>query len=1071
MALQASLQKFLAKVERLSILDKNGIDGFQREFTALKDKSNQYKVEKTYPTTEGEKQSNRKKNRYKDILPFDYTRVPLENITGHPGSDYINASFIKSATGKKSYIASQGPLPHTVNDFWRLIWEYDASIVIMSCREVELGKPKCERYWAEKGEPKLYGTIEVTMVKEQDHYKEFTIRTLRATKKGETRVIKQYHYIKWPDHGVPDSALPILDMIAMVREDQSQEEPPLVVHCSAGCGRTGAIIAIDYAWTLLKTGKLTADFDIFDILSEMRKQRLAFVQAKDQYELVNRAVAELFERHLLLMDKHLYENMNVEKEKDPAYDSPCDVKLPHTEESEYEDVHPSQLAIRRSIHELLNNDGLKIFLQSSPPKPSLAKKPDTLSFNNSNSDNAKSKNSSKPPISPHKPRLDQKPNDNDVFSKPKGSEKKDPIDRLLPKLPKKTGSFRIANRDDPGLSRSPRMKARQPKPDLDEIETEHLTRSSGSVRIKRSNGQRYNYENMKIDSDIDIRGRNDDLSELDDLMNFVTTDTSINVLKPIPVTLPDTKLSDTKSACKPPPSPHEGEYSNVEFKKRPVQKPVIEEQKVPDKKTQFDQLWHSNNRNALEATSLKNQKKQFNDEDDSQYEGVWEAKVDSGKAVSLTKSRLASDSKLLKQSQENIDTRRHVSTSSTKSATELIIDAYSVEKPVENKSNIAVFKDTKPNNQQLKPSRLYSAEKPVITTSKYVNEKPIGETQHTVQNSAKPSKETFVYDYAYAETSQPGQKKPEQDSNTHFKYDYAYAETSPTGRDKEPSPSNNAAKTTKPEAMYAYADPGKVRAGFMPSETKSDGSYSYADPGRARPGFVPESPQGAIDSPTTPHSGPMKPPRKNKKSSSSASTSSFDEYEPVSMSSSLPSPSDVELVELRIVEEGDYSSVDSKDMHADQPPVPRKTKDSLTFVSYDADPDPDEDSMYSSIGVGGGRWKQKGGPSLSTDTDVPPVPRKTQDSLTLRDPERMPPSATDQASGGVSKTLNRAFKNVKISLPKLGTNWKTMGTTTTPTDPVSPNANPYVVKGIDMGWGNRVGQPKGERSAPLSWKQ
>ncbi|XP_061438089.1 tyrosine-protein phosphatase non-receptor type 12 isoform X2 [Rhineura floridana] len=260
--------------------------------------STKYRTEKIYPTVTGEKEENVKKNRYKDILPFDHSRVKLTLKTPPQDSDYINANFIKGVYGPKAYVATQGPLANTVIDFWRMIWEYNVAIIVMACREFEMGRKKCERYWPLYGEEGIsFGPFHISCEAEQvrtDYY----IRTLLFTFQNETRRVYQFHYVNWPDHDVPSSFDSILDMISLMREYQEHEDVPLCIHCSAGCGRTGAICAIDYTWNLLKAGKIPEEFSVFNLIQEMRTQRHSAVQTKEQYELVHRAIAQLFEKQL-----------------------------------------------------------------------------------------------------------------------------------------------------------------------------------------------------------------------------------------------------------------------------------------------------------------------------------------------------------------------------------------------------------------------------------------------------------------------------------------------------------------------------------------------------------------------------------------------------------------------------------------------------------------------------------------------------------------------------------------------------------------------------------------------------
>ncbi|NWU38802.1 PTN12 phosphatase, partial [Hylia prasina] len=267
-------------------------------FQRLRRLSTKYRTEKIYPTATGEKEENVKKNRYKDILPFDHSRVKLTLKTPPQDSDYINANFIKGVHGPKAYVATQGPLANTVIDFWRMIWEYNVAIIVMACREFEMGRKKCERYWPLYGEAAVtFGPFRVSCEAEQART-DYFIRTLLLEFQNETRSVYQFHYVNWPDHDVPSSFDSILDMISLMREYQEHEDVPICIHCSAGCGRTGAICAIDYTWNLLKAGKIPEEFNVFNLIQEMRTQRHSAVQTKEQYELVHRAIAQLFEKQL-----------------------------------------------------------------------------------------------------------------------------------------------------------------------------------------------------------------------------------------------------------------------------------------------------------------------------------------------------------------------------------------------------------------------------------------------------------------------------------------------------------------------------------------------------------------------------------------------------------------------------------------------------------------------------------------------------------------------------------------------------------------------------------------------------
>ncbi|XP_039616967.1 tyrosine-protein phosphatase non-receptor type 12-like isoform X1 [Polypterus senegalus] len=301
------LTRFVQNVRAMRTGDQKGEDNFGSDFLRLRRLSTKYRTEKIYPTNVGEKEENVKKNRYKDILPFDHSRVKVTLKTSDQDTDYINANFIKGTQRSQAYIATQGPLANTVIDFWRMIWEYKVAIIVMACREFEMGRKKCERYFPLYGdEPLSFGSFKISCETEQART-DYFIRTLLVEFNEEMRRIYQFHYVNWPDHDVPSSFDSILDMISLMREYQEHEDVPICIHCSAGCGRTGAICAIDYTWNLLKAGKIPEDFNIFNLIQEMRTQRHSAVQTKEQYELVHRAIAQLFEKQL-----QLYENTNCE---------------------------------------------------------------------------------------------------------------------------------------------------------------------------------------------------------------------------------------------------------------------------------------------------------------------------------------------------------------------------------------------------------------------------------------------------------------------------------------------------------------------------------------------------------------------------------------------------------------------------------------------------------------------------------------------------------------------------------------------------------------------------------------
>ncbi|XP_070361506.1 tyrosine-protein phosphatase non-receptor type 13 isoform X2 [Equus asinus] len=226
----------------------------------------------------GQTKENRRKNRYKNILPYDATRVPLGDEGG-----YINASFIKIPVGKEEfiYIACQGPLPTTVGDFWQMIWEQKSAVIAMMTQEVEGEKIKCQRYW-----PNVVG--KTTMVNDRlrlalvrmQQLKGFVVRAmaLEDIQTGELRHISHLNFTAWPDHDTPSQPDDLLTFISYMRH--IHRSGPIVTHCSAGIGRSGTLICIDVVLGLISQD---LEFDISDLVRCMRLQRHGMVQTEDQY--------------------------------------------------------------------------------------------------------------------------------------------------------------------------------------------------------------------------------------------------------------------------------------------------------------------------------------------------------------------------------------------------------------------------------------------------------------------------------------------------------------------------------------------------------------------------------------------------------------------------------------------------------------------------------------------------------------------------------------------------------------------------------------------------------------------
>ncbi|XP_052097093.1 receptor-type tyrosine-protein phosphatase S-like [Mytilus californianus] len=254
----------------------------EREFAKLK--KEHLKETKTASMTE-----NTGKNKYKNVFPYDETRVILDLQPGKAASDYINASFINGYGQVKKYIAAQGPLESTINDFWRMIWQYDCGKIVMLTNVFELGKPKCKQYWPDpETKTKRYGSNEILLI-DEDVYSDFTIRTLKIVKENQSKTVKQFHFTAWPDKDVPKYASSIVHFRHKVFSSKVSPNGPIIIHCSAGIGRTGTFIALDY---IVNEANDLKYIDVFKCVETLRRQRVNMVQTARQYVFLHEAILE-----------------------------------------------------------------------------------------------------------------------------------------------------------------------------------------------------------------------------------------------------------------------------------------------------------------------------------------------------------------------------------------------------------------------------------------------------------------------------------------------------------------------------------------------------------------------------------------------------------------------------------------------------------------------------------------------------------------------------------------------------------------------------------------------------------
>ncbi|XP_064786416.1 receptor-type tyrosine-protein phosphatase eta isoform X3 [Oncorhynchus masou masou] len=290
--------------------------GFAEEFEDLK------LVGTAQAKTSALAMENKSKNRYNNVLPYDSSRVKL-SIHGSPFDDYINSNYIPGYNSRKEFIAAQGPLPGTVNEFWRMIWEKNVQTLVMLTRCNEQGRVKCEEYYP--SETKHFENITVTTTSEIP-LEDWTIRDfdVKNVKTVETRSVRHFHFTAWPDHGVPETTELLINFRHLVREhmDQYSRHSPTVVHCSAGVGRTGTFIAIDRLIFQIERESMV---DVYGTIHDLRMHRPLMVQTEEQYVFLNQCAMDIIRSRTGTNVDLIYQNTaaltiyeNVEPRKDTS---------------------------------------------------------------------------------------------------------------------------------------------------------------------------------------------------------------------------------------------------------------------------------------------------------------------------------------------------------------------------------------------------------------------------------------------------------------------------------------------------------------------------------------------------------------------------------------------------------------------------------------------------------------------------------------------------------------------------------------------------------------------------------
>ncbi|CAC5398797.1 PTPRK [Mytilus coruscus] len=341
----------------ISVGNLPNIAKIKRKHNAFKKEYSMLPMGSTLPHLEGEREENRKKNRFLTTFPYDHSRVKLE--TYNNSTDYINANYIKSYSKDKAYIATQGPKKITLSDFWQMIWQENVDRIIMVTKLVEGEKKKCEQYWPESTHKLvLIGKFTIKMLEEAENTV-YTYRCIQLSCENTDRTVHHFHFTKWPDHDVPDKTH-LVNFYRKVKSRPTNGSGPMVVHCSAGIGRTGTFLALD---ALYEHGKTTGFVNIMEYTHMMRQDRMNMIQTVEQYATVYDVLVEAFTVPQSAIPRQDFLNILDSRLIEREYQKLQDLK-PTIEVNEFQAGKRKENVSKNAIQNILPNDNYRPYLMS-----------------------------------------------------------------------------------------------------------------------------------------------------------------------------------------------------------------------------------------------------------------------------------------------------------------------------------------------------------------------------------------------------------------------------------------------------------------------------------------------------------------------------------------------------------------------------------------------------------------------------------------------------------------------------------------------------------------------------------